>query len=1214
MPHPLRISIVTPSYNQGGFLEATLRSVLDQNDPDLQYVVVDGGSKDASPEIIRKHAARLAWWVSEKDRGHADALNKGFARTDGEIMAWLNSDDLYFPWTFRLVREIFEKFPEIEWLTGIPTLWNAQNQLIDVHKGDSYLNKWDFMGGRYQWIQQESTFWRRSLWEKSGAKIDDSGTLMIDGELWSRFFRHAELWRAETLLGGYRLHGTNRAHAALGTVEKEMSAFCARMREESSPADRAAFDSFLALRQENPKREFHHPCCRYPSVFWSMESNAWEKGTVHKSHEWPSAESVPGIILPTSGAAEAADRPYAPDFPATLPDGRPWPKITVVTPSYNQGKFLEETIVSVHNQGYPDVEHIVIDGGSTDESLDIIRKHAGKLAYWVSEKDRGQSHAINKGFARGTGEIFTWLNSDDQFAPGALAAMAMAFHAHPEADMVSGIAEIFEDGRLVHRHHTSCQDGPLPLEDLLNLDGCWMAGQFFYQPEVFFTRNLWERAGGQVREDLQFSMDYELWVRFAWAKAHLHVIGAPIVHFRIHPDQKTNFVTRGFKSELAAARDGFVAKHLPSWAPPEVPANRKGRLRIAMVNDVGYQYGAGIAHARMARSLCLAGHDVASFSAHHDTLDSLPKEISPYWIEPLLQAAENHKPDCLLIGNIHNARMDANHVARLANRIPTLLTLHDLWWMTGRCAYPGPCGQHARGCAGECPTADQYPVIPRPLIPTAWLEKRALLKREKNLHLLANSRWTQARAREAGTTPDAAASAAATRTHRVFFGIDQTIFRPRARKECRESLGLPQDRFIILFSASHVNDPRKGIHLLADALRRLGKNDILPICVGVHDDLKKLGIPNLRTTGYVRDPQMQARLLAAADVFVGPSTEEAFGQVFAEAASCGTPSVGFRVGGIPDALVDGITGLLVPSVDSESLAKAILRLYEDRPFHKSLGAWAALHARGTWSPESAYHALFPALRAASRDAGCELIPKISYAPALPPPPPLHTFVKTGTDASMGRELPPPPQWSDVECSQLAYRFHRGKWDEAKAKNPLWWLQADKWFHRLAYKSAKRKLKRRGAPVDHVPSKTIHAAAVEAAKACLLSQGISVGPSHPVLFGSGWSADEGRLRWSDGKASDLRFVASWAGQPPCAFSLTGTSAGRQAAQLILNGQPVFSGDLPEGGFQRIDLPSGLLRNGQTNLLECAWPDACSPHSGETRMLAFGFQSFALLWTA
>jgi hypothetical protein len=214
------------------------------------------------------------------------------------------------------------------------------------------------------------------------------------------------------------------------------------------------------------------------------------------------------------------------DLPATLPSHRDWPKISIVTPSFNQGRYIEETILSVLNQGYPNFEHIIVDGGSTDETLEI---------HVISEPDNGQSHAINKGMALATGQILTWLNSDDRLAPGALASIAMAFESS-DVDMVAGICRLYRDGECVHQHLTACVDGPLPLENLLDLDGGWNAGQFFYQPEVMFTRELWLRAGGYVNDWLHYSMDYELWLRFAEAGAKLHVIGRPVAWFRLHED------------------------------------------------------------------------------------------------------------------------------------------------------------------------------------------------------------------------------------------------------------------------------------------------------------------------------------------------------------------------------------------------------------------------------------------------------------------------------------------------------------------------------------------------------------------------------------------------------------------------------------------------------------------------------------------------------
>ncbi|MDB5103996.1 MAG: hypothetical protein JWP91_1685 [Fibrobacteres bacterium] len=212
---PLGIAIVTPSYNQAEFLEETILSVLGQNYPRLEYAVIDGGSTDGSREIIEKYADRLVHWVSEKDKGTYDAVNKGFAHTKGEIMAWINSDDKFPPWTFALVAELFTRFPQIEWMTSAyPMHWDKGGLATNISfvggfNGKSFLLGANLPAGKFHvgsWIQQESTFWRRSLWEKAGGAVDIK-SISGDFDLWAKFFQHAELYSVTAPLGGFRRHG-----------------------------------------------------------------------------------------------------------------------------------------------------------------------------------------------------------------------------------------------------------------------------------------------------------------------------------------------------------------------------------------------------------------------------------------------------------------------------------------------------------------------------------------------------------------------------------------------------------------------------------------------------------------------------------------------------------------------------------------------------------------------------------------------------------------------------------------------------------------------------------------------------------------------------------------------------------------------------------------------------------------------------------------------
>jgi len=203
---PPRISLITPVFNSAHYIEQTIQSVLSQNYPNLEYFIIDGGSTDGTVEIIRKYERRMTGWVSEPDQGMYDALNKGFAQTSGEVMGWISATDLLRPGGLEVVGSVFAEFPEVEWITGRRTCLNEEGEVKRVDPLMTWTRYSFLLGVPLRHIQQESTYWRRSLWERAGGRVDGARRSAGDFELWTRFFRFAELYTVDAEIGGFREH------------------------------------------------------------------------------------------------------------------------------------------------------------------------------------------------------------------------------------------------------------------------------------------------------------------------------------------------------------------------------------------------------------------------------------------------------------------------------------------------------------------------------------------------------------------------------------------------------------------------------------------------------------------------------------------------------------------------------------------------------------------------------------------------------------------------------------------------------------------------------------------------------------------------------------------------------------------------------------------------------------------------------------------------
>ena len=240
-------------------------------------------------------------------------------------------------------------------------------------------------------------------------------------------------------------------------------------------------------------------------------------------------------------------------------------KISLVTPCFNAARFIAETIESVLAQDVPGLEYIILDGGSNDGTADIIRRYESKLAWWISEPDKGQTSAINRGLARATGDVLGFLNADDMLVPDALRAVLDTFARRPEVELAVGEVEwIDATGSRLGLHAGEIEN----LSDVLDIYRVWWGKRQWVQPEVFFRRSLWERIGA-FDEKYHLAFDFDYWVRCFRAGARVARVPTPLARFRLHGD-----LERLAPIQIAVAR----TRRRPVAHVANIAAERTARL------------------------------------------------------------------------------------------------------------------------------------------------------------------------------------------------------------------------------------------------------------------------------------------------------------------------------------------------------------------------------------------------------------------------------------------------------------------------------------------------------------------------------------------------------------------------------------------------------------------------------------------------------------
>ena len=264
----------------------------------------------------------------------------------------------------------------------------------------------------------------------------------------------------------------------------------------------------------------------------------------------------------------------SPQLPDKIQQGFSWPKLSIVTPTLNQGQFFEQSIRSVLLQGYPNLEYFIIDGGSTDETIDIIEKYEKWITYWISEKDQGQTQAINKGFKETSGEIVAWLNSDDFYTAEALSIVGSAFLNLSDVDLIYGdMLEIYEDRGVIKmiKGREFCR------VDLIRF-------KFIMQPTCFWRRTLFDKIG-YLDESYHYVFDLEYWIR-AGLSMSIKYLPETLAFFRVHSKAKTQ--QNNTNSTMEGIRL-FGKLFSNPRLPPDIK-NLKGRVLQHWYERLGFQY------------------------------------------------------------------------------------------------------------------------------------------------------------------------------------------------------------------------------------------------------------------------------------------------------------------------------------------------------------------------------------------------------------------------------------------------------------------------------------------------------------------------------------------------------------------------------------------------------------------------------------------------
>ncbi len=601
------ISVVVPSYNQGRFLRDNLESIFRQEYPRLEVVVMDGGSTDESVAILQSFAPRLKYWQSCPDGGQAAAINEGMGHCTGEIVGWLNSDDFYWGDCLWTVGRACAASPGYGLYVGNGLRYSQeQDRYKPFNRRHVALNRIALEEG-LDYLLQPAVFFSREAWEEAGG-LDPSLQYCMDWDVFIRVARARPAVLINEFLAVSREYAETKTSSGQFARTDELLAMIRRhTAQEVTPGGLFYLLEMLLAATSTPAL-----APARGALYEGMKAlQASWRATVGSADGFPEK-------------SDPQDRAYLPFVAGRSPLLARWrerggldlPSFSVVVPSFNQARFLPETLDSLVGQNYPRLETVVMDGGSTDGTQEVLRRYEGQLDGWVSEADRGPAHAINKGLARTSGEVVAWLASDDVLTEGAIWEAARLFAEDPDLDLVYGnalyIDENSEPFLADHgAYRTSLYYGEMQPPELI--PAYWSYVHAVPQPTVFFRRRLLESCGA-LDESYKFIFDFELFHRFA-RKAKVKKIERTQAFYRIHASSKTssweNFLVElyrfsrphwpgRFSRDFLRMMREFLAAYVGRRPSPTKWRRRlkKARVALSVWTGWGNPEGFGLRRAR----------------------------------------------------------------------------------------------------------------------------------------------------------------------------------------------------------------------------------------------------------------------------------------------------------------------------------------------------------------------------------------------------------------------------------------------------------------------------------------------------------------------------------------------------------------------------------------------------------------------------------------